>query len=91
MLLTVSALLLICLICLFVAWRFTFPAIVLYAATGILLGQVLGVIDPHAALGEYYFGLIALCVAIILFEGGLHLSFKGLKGSKGGTLRVLLV
>lgn len=91
MLLSVSALLVICLICLFIAWRFTFPAIVLYAIAGILLGEVFGILDPQEALGAYYFGLIAVCVAIILFEGGLHLSFKGLRESKGGTLRMLLV
>ncbi len=91
MLLSVSALLLLCLICLFISWRYTFPAIVLYAIAGILLGEVFGVLNPHETLGTYYFGLIALCVAIILFEGGLHLSFKGLRESKGGTLRMLLV
>ena len=91
MLLAVSALLLLCLICLFLAWRFTFPAIVLYAIAGILLGEVFGLLNPQEALGGYYFGLIALCVAIILFEGGLHLSFKGLRESRGGTLRMLLV
>jgi NhaP-type Na+/H+ or K+/H+ antiporter len=91
MLLAISVLLLICLLCLFTAWRFTFPAIVLYAIAGILLGEVFGVIDPLETLGKYYFGLIAVCVAIILFEGGLHLSFKGLRESKGGTLRILLL
>ncbi|MDG1286488.1 MAG: sodium:proton antiporter [Rickettsiales bacterium] len=91
MLLSVSALLLLCLVCLFVSWRYTFPAIVMYAIAGILLGEVFGVLDPQETLGTYYFGLIALCVAIILFEGGLHLSFKGLRESKGGTLRMLLV
>lgn len=91
MLLSVSALLLLCLICLFIAWRYTFPAIVLYAVAGIILGEILGILNPQQTLGDYYFGLIALCVAIILFEGGLHLSFKGLRESKAGTLRMLLV
>ena len=91
MLLSVSALLLICLVCLFVSWRYTFPAIVMYAIAGILLGEVFGILNPQETLGTYYFGLIALCVAIILFEGGLHLSFKGLRESRGGTLRMLLV
>lgn len=91
MLISISALLLICLTCLFIAWRYTFPAIVLYAIAGILLGEVFGILHPHETLGEYYFGLIAVCVAIILFEGGLHLSFKGLRESKAGTLRMLLL
>ncbi len=91
MLLYVSTLLLICLVCLYVSWRYTFPAIVLYAIVGIILGEVFGVLNPEETLGTYYFGLIALCVAIILFEGGLHLSFKGLRESKAGTLRMLLI
>ena len=91
MLLSVSALLLICLFCLFVSWRFTFPAIVLYAIAGILLGDVFNIITPQETLGDYYYGLIALSVAIILFEGGLHLNFKGLRESRGGTLRMLLL
>lgn len=91
MLLTISGLLLLCLACLYVAWRFTFPAIVLYAVIGIILGQGLGILDPKETLGDYYHGLIALAVAIILFEGGLHLNLKGLRESKSGAQRLLFM
>ena len=71
------------------AWRLNLPAIVLMAVAGIIAGPVLGLFDaPDAApgtppmeamFGEFYRPIIAVAVAVILFEGGLQLNFSELR------------
>ena len=54
------------------------PGIVLFLATGVLLGpDVANVIRPHVA-GEALNAFVGFAVAIILFEGGLHMNLKKL-------------
>ncbi|WP_428409611.1 cation:proton antiporter [Hyphococcus sp.] len=82
-----------------VAWRFHLPAIVLMAAAGIIAGPVLGLFSaPDAApgtppmealFGEFYQPLIAVAVAVILFEGGLQLNFSDLRGLTRGVRRLV--
>lgn len=62
------------------AWRWRLPAIVVLLALGVLGGPVLHVITPDAVFGELLAPFISLSVAIILFEGGLRLRFKELRG-----------
>lgn len=62
-----------------VAWRFRMPAIVVMAVTGLLIGPVLGFINPEEDFGSLYSPIISVAVAIILFEGSLNLSFKELR------------
>lgn len=76
---TISILLLACLACLLVAWRFNIPAIVLYIVAGVIFGELTGWIDPVETLGHHYHTLISFAVALILFEGGMHLKFSELK------------
>lgn len=64
-----------------VAWRFKIPALVLLSVIGIVVGPVLGVLQPAAVFGEALQPIIALCVAIILFEGGLNLRRAEFKAS----------
>ena len=55
------------------------PAIVLLLAGGVFLGpEFLGILQPSAFGGDLRI-IISLCVAIILFEGGLTLNPDGLK------------
>ena len=61
-----------------VAWRFRIPGIVLLLAAGLLLGPVGGIIDPQQDFGEVFRPMVAIAVAIILFEGGLNLHFHEL-------------
>ena len=82
-----------------VAWRFNFPAIVLMAAAGVLAGPVFGVFTPsdapagvppmEALFGEFYRPIIAIAVAVILFEGGLSLNFAELRGLTKGVRRLV--
>lgn len=83
------------------AWRLNFPAIVLMAIAGVLAGPVFGVFDyfapdappgtpPMEALfGEFYRPIIAVAVAVILFEGGLQLNFSDLRGLTRGVRRLV--
>lgn len=61
------------------AWRLQLPAIVLMLAAGLLAGPVTGAINPEAAFGDLFRPMIAIAVAVILFEGGLTLNFSELK------------
>ncbi|MEM7611801.1 MAG: cation:proton antiporter [Pseudomonadota bacterium] len=71
------------------AWKLRLPAIVLLAAAGLIAGPGLGLIDPSAQLGELLRPLISLCVAIILFEGGLSLNLAELKHAASGVRRLV--
>jgi NhaP-type Na+/H+ or K+/H+ antiporter/Trk K+ transport system NAD-binding subunit len=61
------------------AWRLHIPAIVLLLLTGFLIGPVMGWINPAQDFGAMLQPLIALSVAIILFEGGLNLQWHEYK------------
>ncbi|SIN88421.1 cation:proton antiporter [Vannielia litorea] len=74
-----------------VAWRFQLPAIVLLLGLGVVVGPVTGLIDPVAQFGSLLQPLIALAVAIILFEGGLTLDFKKLAGAGRGVFRLVAI
>lgn len=80
------------------AWRFNLPAIVLMAIAGVLAGPVLGIFNPpgtdgqppmEALFGEFYRPIIAVAVAVILFEGGLQLNFSELRGLSKGVQRLI--
>ena len=62
--------------CQWLAWRLKLPAILFLLLTGIVLGPVLGWLDPQTLFGPLLMPLVSLSVALILFEGSLtlHLS-----------------
>jgi len=67
-------------LCQWCAWRVRLPAIIFLLLTGILVGPVLGVLNPEQLLGEFLFPFISISVAVILFEGSLTLRFKDILG-----------
>lgn len=71
------------------AWRFRLPAIVLLSVAGLLAGPVFGVLYPSADFGDFLRPVISLCVAIILFEGGLTLQFHELREAASGVRRLV--
>lgn len=76
--------------CQLLAWRIKLPAILFLLVTGILLGPVIGILEPDALFGgDFLFSFISLCVAIILFEGSLTLKLSELK-EIGSTVRNLV-
>ncbi len=65
------------------------PSIIFLLSLGVGLGpDVLGVIEPKV-LGSGLEVIVSLCVALILFEGGLNLELKEL-GQVSGSLRNLI-
>lgn len=82
------------------AWRTNSPAIVLMAIAGVIAGPVLGIFTPadappnvppmEALFGEFYRPIIAVAVAVILFEGGLQLNFAEIRGLQKGVQRLVV-
>ena len=65
------------------AWTLRLPSILLLLVFGFFAGpEWLDLIDPDAMFGDILMPLVAIAAALILFEGGLSLSFKQL-GAQG--------
>lgn len=73
------------------AWRFRLPAIVLMLAAGLFLGPVTGIFVPARDIGDIVPPMISLAVAVILFEGGLTLSFKKLADARPAVRRLVYI
>lgn len=73
------------------AWRFQVPAIVLLAVAGLLAGPVVGVIDPVNDFGALLQPLVAVAVAVILFEGGMGLNFASIRDAAPAIRRLIIL
>ncbi|MDB6181897.1 cation:proton antiporter [Paracoccus fistulariae] len=73
------------------AWRFRLPAIVLMLAAGLILGPITGIFIPSRDIGSLVAPMISLAVAVILFEGGLTLSFKELADARPAVRRLVYI
>lgn len=73
------------------AWRFRLPAIVIMLAAGLVVGPVLGIVQPMRDIGPIASSLVSLAVAVILFEGGLTLDFRKLGDARTGVFRLVLI
>src|SRR5690606_31931814 len=60
------------------AWRVRLPAILFLLLIGLVLGPVLGVLQPDDLVGDLLFPIVSLSVAVILFEGSVNLRFSEL-------------
>ena len=76
-------------LCQWLAWKFKLPSILFLLTAGILVGPIFGVFDPDEFLGDLLFPIVSIFVAIILFEGGLTLKFKDIRGH-GRVVRRLI-
>lgn len=74
------------------AWKLKLPAIVTLIAAGLLAGPVTGFLHPDQLFGQFLQPMVALSVAIILFEGGLSLKFSDLteSGTQKSVRRLVL-
>ena len=73
------------------AWRLRMPAIVLMLAAGLLVGPGIGLLDPGRDFGALMQPMVAIAVAIILFEGGMSLNRQSLSDAATGVRRLVLV
>ncbi len=79
------------LFCQWLAWSIKLPAILFLLLAGIGLGSVSGVLNPNELLGELFFPLVSLSVAVILFEGSLTLKFSEIRGLEQVVRRLVSV
>jgi NhaP-type Na+/H+ or K+/H+ antiporter len=73
------------------AWRTGWPGIALMLAAGFLAGPVFHLIDPPAAFGDMLEPMVTVGVALVLFEGGLHLNFREFRKFGEGVWRLVLI
>lgn len=71
------------------AWKIQWPSIFIMSIAGLLIGPVLGLVNPEVALDELYTPLISLAVAIILFEGSSNLDFREIRDISKSVFRVV--
>ncbi len=74
-----------------IAWRLHIPSIIFLLIIGFLVGPVTNILHPDALFGPSLFPLVSLSVAIILFEGGLSLSFRELRGGESVLIRLISI
>lgn len=74
-----------------VAWRFRMPAIVVMSVAGLLVGPLLGFINPQESMGDLFSPIITFAVALILFEGSLNLDFREIRGFNKPVLRIVTI
>lgn len=77
--LLVSLIVLVAMLCQWLAWRVRLPAILFLLIAGLLAGPVLNWIQPDAMFGDLLMPMVSLSVAIILFEGSLTLKFSEIR------------
>ncbi len=75
--------------CQILAARLGIPAIILLLPAGFAAGAWTTVVNPGKIFGAAFSPLVGLAVAIILFDGGLDLTFKGLEGDNRRVVRRL--
>lgn len=73
------------------AWRIKVPAILFLLMIGVLLGPMLGWLNPDELFGDLLFPIVSLAVAVILFEGSLTLHFHELRGVGGLIWRLVSI
>lgn len=61
---------------------FRVPSILVLLAVGVIVGPVLGLLDPEAMFGDLFAPAVSVAVAVVLFEGGLSLRFREIAGSE---------
>ncbi len=71
------------------AWRLRLPSILLLLLAGFIAGPITGLLDPDVLLGDLLSPIVAIAVALILFEGGLSLRMVELR-QVGGVVRNLV-
>lgn len=62
------------------SWRLKQPSILALLILGIIAGPVTGLLRPDEQFGDMLFPMVSLGVALVLFEGGMTLNIRDLRG-----------
>jgi len=73
------------------AWRLRIPAIILLVAAGLSVGPLFGWVQPSRDLGPLLHSIVALSVAVILFEGGLNLRWHEYREAGIDVIRLVSI
>jgi NhaP-type Na+/H+ or K+/H+ antiporter len=73
------------------AWRFRIPGIVLLALVGLIMGPATGFLVPERDFGQLFKPIVAVAVAIILFEGGFTLNFQEIRHTSTAVRRLVTI
>lgn len=71
------------------AYRMQIPSILLLLGGGFLAGPVFGIVDPDALLGDALGPIVSVGVAVLLFEGGMGLDVRALRGQRRVVTRLV--
>lgn len=74
-----------------IAWALRLPSILFLLVCGLLLGPVFHFFNARDLFGHVFFPMVAIAVAIILFEGSLKLKFSELKGQQKVVRRLVTI
>ena len=58
---------------------------------GFIAGPATGLMDPDELFGDLLFPGVSLAVGLLLFDGGLSLRFRELKGFDGVVVRLVTI
>jgi NhaP-type Na+/H+ or K+/H+ antiporter/Trk K+ transport system NAD-binding subunit len=84
------AVLLMTIIAHLLSMRFRMPILIFLLIEGIIAGpEVLNILDPMI-LGEGLSAIVALCVSVIVFEGGLHIDLHSIRSIQKSVLRLVI-
>lgn len=89
--LIIALVLVVAMLCQWLAWRVKLPAILFLLIAGLVAGPVSGWINPDALFGSLLMPMVSLSVAIILFEGSLTLNLQEIKGISSVVRRMVTV
>jgi len=73
------------------AWRLRFPSIIFLLLAGFIAGPLTGFLHTEELMGNLLFPFVSLSVAVILFEGGLTLNLKELRGIGKVVFRLISI
>ena len=89
--LIIALILVVAMLCQWLAWRVKLPAILFLLVAGLLAGPVAHWIEPDALFGDFLLPMVSLSVAIILFEGSLTLNLHEIRDVSRVVQRMITI
>ncbi len=74
-----------------IANKLNLPGVLVLLVSGFIAGPATGLLDPDELFGELLFPGISLAVGLLLFDGGLQLRFREIKGFDGVVFKLVTI